>query len=183
MVVVTSAIGRKNHRPSKKLQKASRSSQQLCAGISIRSQGNPNPLVFQADEIRALERPIKWSFQRRIDFRQLQCLVWSDHSSFVGLSCIDPLLRGLFRSGRKPTVGQIVTFITYLNMLVWPLQAMWASYLILVRGLASRMTEVRHFSRNTSNPKSKPSSQRTFKWRFEYDIKEFAYEKEPVLKR
>ena len=40
MVVVTSAIGRKNHKAFKEAQEGFSELQQLCSGISIRSQGD-----------------------------------------------------------------------------------------------------------------------------------------------
>ena len=71
---------------------------------------------FQADEIQAFEKPIKWSFQNMTS-AGYNALFDSDYSSFVGLSYVLTLyFGGLFVQEGSLTVGQIVTFITYLNM-------------------------------------------------------------------
>ncbi|MCY7109211.1 multidrug ABC transporter permease/ATP-binding protein, partial [Streptococcus oralis] len=57
---------------------------------------------------------------------------------FVGLSYLLTLIfGGLFISQGQLTVGELVTFITYLDMLVWLLQAMDYLFNISQRGTVS----------------------------------------------
>ena len=61
---------------------------------------------------------------------------------FVGLSYLLTLIfGGLFISQGQLTVGELVTFITYLDMLVWPLQAMGYLFNISQRGAVPKGDE------------------------------------------
>ena len=57
---------------------------------------------------------------------------------FIGLSyALTLIFGGMFISRGQFTVGELVTFITYLDMLVWPLQAMGYLFNISQRGAVS----------------------------------------------
>ena len=103
---------------------------------------------------------------------------------FVGLSYVLTLyFGGLFVQEGSLTVGQIVTFITYLNMLVWPLQAMGFLFNISQRASVSydRIETLLAEIPDIQDP-SQPVTE-IQNGDLEYDIKEFAYEKEPVLEK
>ena len=103
---------------------------------------------------------------------------------FVGLSYVLSLyFGGLFVQEGSLTVGQIVTFITYLNMLVWPLQAMGFLFNISQRASVSydRIETLLAETPDIQDP-SQPVTV-IQNGDLEYDIEEFAYEKEPVLEK
>ncbi len=103
---------------------------------------------------------------------------------FVGLSYVLTLyFGGLFVQEGSLTVGQIVTFITYLNMLVWPLQAMGFLFNISQRASVSydRIETLLAETPDIHDP-SQPVTV-IQNGDLEYDIEEFAYEKEPVLEK
>ena len=63
-------------------------------------------------------------------------ILWS--CSFVGSSYVLTLLVGAFMiQANQITVGNLVTFITYLDMLVWPLMAIGFLFNITQRGKVS----------------------------------------------
>ena len=73
VVVVTSAIGHQNHKAFKEAQEGfselNNFVQESVSGVKV-----TKSFGFQADEIQAFEKPIKWSFQK-YDFSRLQCFV------------------------------------------------------------------------------------------------------------
>ena len=96
---------------------------------------------------------------------------------FVGASYLISLLYGgyLISQGQF-TVGEMVTFMTYLDMLVWPLQAIGWLFNIMQRGSVSldRIDKLLHEEspvRETEH--SLPSIQNG---RLDYDIESFAYQ-------
>ena len=101
---------------------------------------------------------------------------------FVGASYLISLLYGgyLISQGQF-TVGEMVTFMTYLDMLVWPLQAIGWLFNIMQRGSVSldRIDKLLHEEspvRETEHPL--PSIQNG---RLDYDIESFAYQDLPTL--
>lgn len=90
---------------------------------------------------------------------------------------------GLFVQEGSLTVGQIVTFITYLNMLVWPLQAMGFLFNISQRASVSydRIETLLAEIPDIQDP-SQPVTD-IQNGDLEYDIEEFAYENDPVLEK
>ena len=176
MVVVTSAIGRKNHQAFKEAQEGfselNNFVQESVSGVKV-----TKSFGFQADEIQAFEKTNQMVFSKNMTSASYNALFDPTTLLFVGLSYVLTLYFGSL------TVGQIVTFITYLNMLVWPLQAMGFLFNISQRASVSydrietllaetpEIQDPNHPVRDIQNGD------------LEYDIKEFAYEKEPVLEK
>lgn len=183
MVVVTSAIGRKNHQAFKEAQEGfsnlNNFVQESVSGVKV-----TKSFGFQADEIQAFEKTNQMVFSKNMTSASYNALFDPTTLLFVGLSYVLTLyFGGLFVQEGSLTVGQIVTFITYLNMLVWPLQAMGFLFNISQRASVSydRIETLLAETPDIQDP-SQPVTD-IQNGDLEYDIQEFAYEKEPVLER
>ena len=183
MVVVTSAIGRKNHKAFKEAQEGfselNNFVQESVSGVKV-----TKSFGFQADEIQAFEKTNQMVFSKNMTSAGYNALFDPATLLFVGLSYVLTLyFGGLFVQEGSLTVGQIVTFITYLNMLVWPLQAMGFLFNISQRASVSydRIETLLAETPDIQDPSQPVTNIQNGD--LEYDIKEFAYEKEPVLEK
>ena len=183
MVVVTSAIGRKNHKAFKEAQEGfselNNFVQESVSGVKV-----TKSFGFQADEIQAFEKTNQMVFSKNMTSAGYNALFDPTTLLFVGLSYVLTLyFGGLFVQEGSLTVGQIVTFITYLNMLVWPLQAMGFLFNISQRASVSydRIETLLAETPDIQDPSQPVTNIQNGD--LEYDIKEFAYEKEPVLEK
>ena len=102
---------------------------------------------------------------------------------FVGLSYLLTLIfGGLFISQGQLTVGELVTFITYLDMLVWPLQAMGYLFNISQRGAVS-YERIESLLAQESDVIEVASPIKDIKnGRLDYSIQKFAYDDRPTLR-
>lgn len=181
MVLVTSAIGRKNHQAFKEAQEGfselNNFVQESVSGVRV-----TKSFGFQEDEIQAFEKTNQMVFQKNMTSARYNALFDPTTLLFVGLSYVLTLyFGGLFVQEGSLTVGQIVTFITYLNMLVWPLQAMGFLFNISQRASVS-YERIETLLAETPAIKD-PTHPVTViqNGDLEYAIEEFAYEKDPVL--
>ncbi len=183
MVLVTSAIGRKNHQAFKEAQEGfselNNFVQESVSGVRV-----TKSFGFQEDEIQAFEKTNQMVFQKNMTSARYNALFDPTTLLFVGLSYVLTLyFGGLFVQEGSLTVGQIVTFITYLNMLVWPLQAMGFLFNISQRASVS-YERIETLLAETPAIKD-PTYPVTViqNGDLEYAIEEFAYEKDPVLEK
>ena len=183
MVLVTSAIGRKNHQAFKEAQEGfselNNFVQESVSGVRV-----TKSFGFQEDEIQAFEKTNQMVFQKNMTSARYNALFDPTTLLFVGLSYVLTLyFGGLFVQEGSLTVGQIVTFITYLNMLVWPLQAMGFLFNISQRASVSyeRIETLLAETPAIKDP-AHPVTGIT-NGDLEYTIEEFAYEKDPVLEK
>lgn len=183
MVLVTSAIGRKNHQAFKEAQEGfselNNFVQESVSGVRV-----TKSFGFQEDEIQAFEKTNQMVFQKNMTSARYNALFDPTTLLFVGLSYVLTLyFGGFFVQEGSLTVGQIVTFITYLNMLVWPLQAMGFLFNISQRARVS-YERIETFLAETPAIKD-PTHPVTGiqNGDLEYAIEEFAYEKDPVLEK
>lgn len=181
MVVVTSAIGRKNHQAFKEAQEAfsdlNNFVQESVSGVKV-----TKSFGFQTDEIQAFEKTNQMVFGKNMRSASYNALFDPTTLLFVGLSYVVALyFGGLFVQEGSLSVGQIVTFITYLNMLVWPLQAMGFLFNISQRASVSydRIEKLLAESADIKDP-TQPVTE-IQNGDLEYQIQSFAYEDEPVL--
>ena len=178
MVVVTSAIGRKNHQAFKEAQEGfselNNFVQESVSGVKV-----TKSFGFQADEIQAFEKTNQMVFSKNMTSASYNALF--DPTTLLYVLTL--YFGGLFVQEGSLTVGQIVTFITYLNMLVWPLQAMGFLFNISQRASVSydRIETLLAETPEIQNPNHPVRDIQNGD--LEYDIKEFAYEKEPVLEK
>lgn len=181
MVVVTSAIGRKNHQAFKEAQEAfsdlNNFVQESVSGVKV-----TKSFGFQTDEIQAFEKTNQMVFGKNMRSASYNTLFDPTTLLFVGLSYVVTLyFGGLFVQEGSLSVGQIVTFITYLNMLVWPLQAMGFLFNISQRASVSydRIEKLLAESADIKDP-AQPVTE-IQNGDLVYQIQSFAYEDEPVL--
>ena len=183
MVLVTSAIGRKNHQAFKEAQEGfselNNFVQESVSGVRV-----TKSFGFQEDEIQAFEKTNQMVFQKNMTSARYNALFDPTTLLFVGLSYVLTLyFGGLFVQEGSLTVGQIVTFITYLNMLVWPLQAMGFLFNISQRASVSyeRIETLLAETPAIKDPTHPVTGIQNGD--LEYAIEEFAYEKDPVLEK
>lgn len=183
MVLVTSAIGRKNHQAFKEAQEGfselNNFVQESVSGVRV-----TKSFGLQEDEIRAFEKTNQMVFQKNMISARYNALFDPTTLLFVALSYVLTLyFGGFFVQEGSLTVGQIVTFITYLNMLVWPLQAMGFLFNISQRASVSyeRIETLLAETPAIKDPAHPVTGIQNGD--LEYAIEEFAYEKAPILEK
>ena len=172
----TSRLGRINHEGFKQAQEAfselNNSVQESVSGIKVTKSfgyGAQETAKFQATNQMVWAKNLRAAKYNEL-FQPMVLI-------FVGASYLISLLYGgyLISQGQF-TVGEMVTFMTYLDMLVWPLQAIGWLFNIMQRGSVSldRIDKLLHEEspvRETEHPL--PSIQNG---RLDYDIESFAYQ-------
>lgn len=172
----TSRLGRINHEGFKQSQEAfselNNSVQESVSGVKVTKSfgyGAQETAKFQATNQMVWAKNLRAAKYNEL-FQPMVLI-------FVGASYLISLLYGgyLISQGQF-TVGEMVTFMTYLDMLVWPLQAIGWLFNIMQRGSVSldRIDKLLHEEspvRETEHPL--PSIQNG---RLDYDIESFAYQ-------
>ena len=178
----TSLIGRKNHESFKAAQEAfsdlNNKVQESFSGIKV-----TKSFGYQDAETAAFARINQDVFKKNILAAKYNALFDPMVLIFVGLSYLLTLIfGGLFISQDQLTVGELVTFITYLDMLVWPLQAMGYLFNISQRGTVS-YERIESLLAQESDVIEVASPITDIKnGRLDYSIQEFAYDDRPTLR-
>ncbi|RSK04015.1 putative multidrug resistance ABC transporter ATP-binding/permease protein YheI [Streptococcus gordonii] len=178
----TSLIGRKNHESFKAAQEAfsdlNNKVQESFSGIKV-----SKSFGYQDAETAAFERINQDVFKKNILAAKYNALFDPMVLIFVGLSYLLTLIfGGLFISQGQLTVGELVTFITYLDMLVWPLQAMGYLFNISQRGAVS-YERIESLLAQESDVIEVASPIKDIKnGRLDYSIQKFAYDDRPTLR-
>ncbi|MBZ2115893.1 ABC transporter ATP-binding protein [Streptococcus gordonii] len=178
----TSLIGRKNHESFKAAQEAfsdlNNKVQESVSGIKV-----TKSFGYQDAETAAFARINQDVFKKNILAAKYNALFDPMVLIFVGLSYLLTLIfGGLFISQGQFTVGELVTFITYLDMLVWPLQAMGYLFNISQRGTVS-YERIESLLAQESDVIEVASPIKDIKnGRLDYSIQEFAYDDRPTLR-
>lgn len=178
----TSLIGRKNHESFKAAQEAfsdlNNKVQESVSGIKV-----TKSFGYQDAETAAFARINQDVFKKNILAAKYNALFDPMVLIFVGLSYLLTLIfGGLFISQGQLTVGELVTFITYLDMLVWPLQAMGYLFNISQRGTVS-YERIESLLAQESDVIEVASPIKDIKnGRLDYSIQEFAYDDRPTLR-
>ena len=178
----TSLIGRKNHESFKAAQEAfsdlNNKVQESVSGIKV-----TKSFGYQDAETAAFARINQDVFKKNILAAKYNALFDPMVLIFVGLSYLLTLIfGGLFISQGQLTVGELVTFITYLDMLVWPLQAMGYLFNISQRGTVS-YERIESLLAQESDVIEVASPITDIKnGRLDYSIREFAYDDRPTLR-
>lgn len=178
----TSLIGRKNHESFKAAQEAfsdlNNKVQESVSGIKV-----TKSFGYQDAETAAFARINQDVFKKNILAAKYNALFDPMVLIFVGLSYLLTLIfGGLFISQGQLTVGELVTFITYLDMLVWPLQAMGYLFNISQRGAVS-YERIESLLAQESDVTEVASPIKDIKnGRLDYSIQEFAYDDRPTLR-
>ena len=178
----TSLIGRKNHESFKAAQEAfsdlNNKVQESVSGIKV-----TKSFGYQDAETAAFARINQDVFEKNILAAKYNALFDPMVLIFVGLSYLLTLIfGGLFISQGQLTVGELVTFITYLDMLVWPLQAMGYLFNISQRGAVS-YERIESLLAQESDVIEVASPIKDIKnGCLDYSIQEFAYDDRPTLR-
>ena len=178
----TSLIGRKNHESFKAAQEAfsdlNNKVQESVSGIKV-----TKSFGYQDAETAAFARINQDVFKKNILAAKYNALFDPMVLIFVGLSYLLTLIfGGLFISQGQLTLGELVTFITYLDMLVWPLQAMGYLFNISQRGTVS-YERIESLLAQESDVTEVASPIKDIKnGCLDYSIQKFAYDDRPTLR-
>lgn len=181
MAYATSRLGRKTHKAFGQSQAAfselNNKVQESVSGIKV-----TKSFGYQSNELRSFQEINEMTFQKNMITMKYDVMFDPLVLLFIGVSYVLTLVMGAFMvSAGQVTVGNLVTFITYLDMLVWPLMAIGFLFNMVQRGSVSYdrinslleqksdIQEISHPIENVTNG------------RLEYDIDSFAYENEESL--
>jgi len=177
----TSLIGQKNHESFKNAQEAfsdlNNKVQESVSGIKVtKSFGYQDA---ETDSFRAINQDV---FEKNLIAAKYNALFDPMVLIFVGLSYLLTLIfGGIFISQGEFTVGELVTFITYLDMLVWPLQAMGYLFNISQRGAVSYDRIEKLLSQKNDVEESEHPLPKIENGRLDYAIEYFSYTEIPTL--
>lgn len=181
MAFATSRLGRKTHKAFGESQAAfselNNKVQESVSGIKV-----TKSFGYQDDELRSFQETNDMTFAKNMVTMKYDTLWDPLVLLFVGASYLLTLLTGAFMvSAGQVTVGSLVTFITYLDMLVWPLMAIGFLFNMVQRGTVSyeRINDLLEQESDVQNP-SKPVKP-VQNGRLEYDIDSFSYEEDETL--
>lgn len=177
----TSLIGRKNHESFKVAQEAfsdlNNKVQESVSGIKV-----TKSFGYQTAESQSFAKINQDVYEKIILAAKYNSLFDPMVLIFIGLSyALTLIFGGLFISRGQFTVGELVTFITYLDMLVWPLQAMGYLFNISQRGAVSYERIERLLTEKTDVKEVKNPVSPIQNGRLVYNIKCFSYEETATL--
>ena len=181
MAWATSLLGRKNHESFKEAQEAfsdlNNKVQESVSGIKV-----TKSFGYQAAETASFAQVNQTVFAHNIRAAKYNSLFNPMVLVFVGLSYMLSLIFGgwLIRQGQF-TVGELVTLIAYLDMLVWPLQAMGFLFNISQRGAVSYDRIESLLAEESDVVDNLAPNLPAHNGRLVYDINQFAYEETPTL--
>lgn len=181
MAYATSRIGRKTHKAFGESQAAfselNNKVQESVSGIKV-----TKSFGYQADELTSFQAVNELTFQKNLQTMKYDSLFDPMVLLFVGSSYVLTLLVGsLMVQEGQITVGNLVTFISYLDMLVWPLMAIGFLFNITQRGKVSyqRIEELLSQESPVQDPEFPLDGIEN--GRLEYVIDSFAFENEETL--
>ncbi|MGQ7376685.1 ABC transporter ATP-binding protein [Streptococcus suis] len=181
MAMTTSFLGRRTHENFKASQAAfselNNKVQESVSGIKV-----TKSFGYQEQETQAFQEVNQAAYLQNIKTMRYDAMFNPAVLFFVGLSYVLTLLVGSqFISQGQVTVGQLVTFMTYLDMLVWPLMAIGFLFNITQRGAVSydRIQALLQIQSDIESPKNPLSAPENGDITFE--IHSFAYEEQLTL--
>lgn len=181
MAIATSRLGRKTHRAFSQSQAAfselNNKVQESVSGIKV-----TKSFGYQADELDSFQTVNERTFQKNMQTMKYDNLFDPMVLLFVGFSYVLTLLVGsLMIQAGSVTVGNLVTFISYLDMLVWPLMAIGFLFNITQRGNVSyqRIENLLAHESEVKDPEHPLACIQN--GRLEYAIDHFAFEDEDTL--
>ena len=180
LAYATNKLGEKNHQSFKEAQESfsdlNNKVQESVSGIRVtKSFGYGN------DEINSFGETNKKVFRKNIIASKYNALFDPMVLVFVGLSyTLTLIFGGIFISRGEISVGNLVTFVTYLDMLVWPLQAIGWLFNIGQRGDVS-YTRIEKLLAEENDVIEKENTIPAHNGRLEYNINSFSYVGEETL--
>ena len=180
LAYATNKLGEKNHQSLKEAQESfsdlNNKVQESVSGIRVtKSFGYGN------DEINSFGETNRKVFNKNIIASKYNALFDPMVLVFVGLSyTLTLIFGGIFISRGEISVGNLVTFVTYLDMLVWPLQAIGWLFNIGQRGDVS-YTRIEKLLAEENDVVEKENTIPAHNGRLEYNINSFSYVGEETL--
>jgi len=183
MAMATSRLGRRTHKAFNESQEAfselNNKVQESVSGIKV-----TKSFGYQAHELDAFQEVNQLTFQKNLQTMKYDSLFDPMVLLFVGLSYVLTLLVGSFMVQEgNVTVGNLVTFISYLDMLVWPLMAIGFLFNITQRGKVSYQRIENLLSQESPVKDPEAPISKIENGRLEYAIDSFSYENEETLHR
>lgn len=182
MAYATSRLGRKTHKAFGESQAAfselNNKVQESVSGIKV-----TKSFGYQSDELASFQEVNDLTFQKNLQTMKYDSLFDPMVLLFVGSSYALTLLVGAFMvQVGQVTVGNLVTFISYLDMLVWPLMAIGFLFNITQRGKVSyqRIESLLSQESPVKDPESPLDGIEN--GRLDYAIDRFAFEDEETLR-
>ncbi|WP_368909848.1 ABC transporter ATP-binding protein [Streptococcus sp. oral taxon 061] len=182
MAYATSRLGRKTHKAFGESQAAfselNNKVQESVSGIKV-----TKSFGYQSDELASFQEVNDLTFQKNLQTMKYDGLFDPMVLLFVGSSYALTLLVGAFMvQAGQVTVGNLVTFISYLDMLVWPLMAIGFLFNITQRGKVSyqRIESLLSQESPVKDPESPLDGIEN--GRLDYAIDRFAFEDEETLR-
>ena len=181
MAMATSRLGRRTHKAFNESQEAfselNNKVQESVSGIKV-----TKSFGYQAHELDAFQEVNQLTFQKNLQTMKYDSLFDPMVLLFVGLSYVLTLLVGSFMVQEgNVTVGNLVTFISYLDMLVWPLMAIGFLFNITQRGKVSYQRIDNLLSQESPVKDPEAPISKIENGRLEYAIDSFSYENEETL--
>lgn len=181
MAYATSRLGRKIHKAFGESQAAfselNNKVQESVAGIKV-----TKSFGYQRDEVASFQEINQMTFKKNMRTMFYDVMFDPVVLLFIGLSYVLTLLVGAFMiKAGQVTIGNLVTFMTYLDMLVWPLMAVGFLFNMVQRGSVSyerisQLLEQASDVEESSHPLTTISN-----GSLTYDINHFSYDKEETL--
>ena len=181
MAYATSRLGRKTHKAFGESQAAfselNNKVQESVAGIKV-----TKSFGYQSDELASFQEVNDLTFQKNLQTMKYDSLFDPMVLLFVGSSYALTLLVGAFMvQAGQVTVGNLVTFISYLDMLVWPLMAIGFLFNITQRGKVSYQRIESLLSQESPVKDPETPLDEIENGRLDYAIDRFAFEDEETL--
>jgi len=181
MAYATSRLGRKTHKAFGESQAAfselNNKVQESVAGIKV-----TKSFGYQSEELASFQEVNDLTFQKNLQTMKYDSLFDPMVLLFVGSSYALTLLVGAFMvQAEQVTVGNLVTFISYLDMLVWPLMAIGFLFNITQRGKVSYQRIESLLSQESPVKDPETPLDEIENGRLDYAIDRFAFEDEETL--
>ncbi len=182
MAYATSRLGRKTHKAFGESQAAfselNNKVQESVSGIKV-----TKSFGYQSDELASFQEVNDLTFQKNLQTMKYDSLFDPMVLLFVGSSYALTLLVGAFMvQAGQVTVGNLVTFISYLDMLVWPLMAIGFLFNITQRGKVSYQRIESLLSQESPVKDPESPFDGIENGRLDYAIDRFAFEDEETLR-
>ena len=182
MAYGTSRLGRKTHKAFGESQAAfselNNKVQESVSGIKV-----TKSFGYQSDELASFQEVNDLTFQKNLQTMKYDSLFDPMVLLFVGSSYALTLLVGAFMvQAGQVTVGNLVTFISYLDMLVWPLMAIGFLFNITQSGKVSYQRIESLLSQESPVKDPESPLEGIENGRLDYAIDRFAFEDEETLR-
>lgn len=181
MALATSKLGRKTHEAFKESQTAfsdlNNKVQESVAGIKV-----SKSFGYQEAEVRAFQEVNEMAFAKNMHTMRYDALFNPLVLLFIGASYVLTLTVGAVMIDQEQvTVGDLVTFVTYLDMLVWPLMAVGFLFNMVQRGSVSYERIQTLLSQESAIKDPENPVEHVANGRLIYDVKRFRYEEDETL--